>query len=111
MSRGDHLGEFEQTVLVAMARLRGEAPGRRVYEEIVDATGRDVLLAAVHVTLGRLVAKGLLDVSTVPHPDRSGTTLRQYGLNRAGLATLAENRRYWQRLWHGVESDLGPADG
>ena len=58
MGKGNYLGEFEQLVLLALATVGEDAPGREVYEEIARTTGRDVAVTAVYVTLNRLLKKG-----------------------------------------------------
>ena len=63
MAKGEYLGEFEQIVLLALATAGEDAPGREVYEEIVRATGRDIAVTAVYVTLNRLARKGFVSAS------------------------------------------------
>ena len=58
MPKGDHLGAFEQHVLAALLRLRGNAYGVTIRREIVERTGRDVAVGAIYATLDRLEAKG-----------------------------------------------------
>ena len=53
-----HLGEFEQLVLMALLRLGENAYGMSVREEIASRTGRDVSISAVYTTLERLEGKG-----------------------------------------------------
>ena len=60
MGRRDYLGEFEHVVLLALARLPGWAYGGSVHEEILEATGRDVSIPAVYVTLKRMEKKGFV---------------------------------------------------
>jgi DNA-binding PadR family transcriptional regulator len=54
------LGEFEQLILLALARQGSEAYGVSIGEEIGARTGRDVSLGAVYKTLERLEDKGLV---------------------------------------------------
>ena len=56
MGRGEYLGEFEQVVLLAVARLEDEAYGMRVREEIEVRAGRRATIGAVYATLERLVS-------------------------------------------------------
>lgn len=57
MGGGSFIGEFEQVVLLAVARL-DEAYGMTVRREIERQTGRDVSIGSVYITLDRLLAKG-----------------------------------------------------
>ncbi len=60
MGKGDHLGEFEYVVMLAVARLKSDAYGVGIHSEIQRTTGRDVSIPAVYVTLTRLEEKGYL---------------------------------------------------
>ena len=86
-------GEFEQVVLLALAAQDTRATGRMVYEAIRAATGREPSVAAVHITLGRLVEKGWAECTTLsPDPVRGGKPRRRYALSPAGAATLKRLR-------------------
>ena len=54
MGRSGYLGELEQIVMLAVARLEGEAYGMRIRREIEERTGRGVAIGAVYSTLERL---------------------------------------------------------
>ena len=103
---GRYLGEFEQTVLVALLRCGGEASGGRVHEEILDATGRDASVSAVYVTLKRMSDKGYV---AVREPGDLSATMGRgkkcYRLTRAGAVELTRSREMFDRLWRGVDPD------
>lgn len=102
MGRGSNLGELEQTVLFTLARLGRTCSARDVYAELVEVTGRDTSVAAVHVTLGRLEDKGLADVEMAEGPEGLGRDVKHFVLTSAGLDALREARARWERLWAGV---------
>jgi Transcriptional regulator PadR-like family len=54
------LGGFEQAVLLALVRLADEGYGRAILKEVQERLARDVAAGAVHATLVRLEAKGLI---------------------------------------------------
>jgi PadR family transcriptional regulator PadR len=56
----DYLGEFEQVVMLAVARLGDAAYGMEIRREIDRRTGRTSSLGAIYATLDRLCDKGLL---------------------------------------------------
>ena len=71
------LGEFEQLVLLAIARLKGEAYGVPIVEEIERRTGRRVPRGAVYVVLRRLEEKGYVSSRmSDPTPERGGKARR-----------------------------------
>jgi Transcriptional regulator PadR-like family len=55
------LGEFEYLLLSATARLGEDAYGAAIRREIENSTRRRCSLGAVHTTLDRLEAKGLIE--------------------------------------------------
>lgn len=102
MGGREYLGEFEQVVLLALARLGGPAYGGVIHGEILDVTGRDVSIPAVYVTLKRMEAKGLV-TSSVSAPDSGGRPTRNYSLLQEGRDALERSRELSDRLWSGLE--------
>lgn len=100
MTGREYLGEFEQVVMLALARLDAGAYGATVHEEILETTGRDVSIPAVYVTLKRLEKKGLVSARVEAHP-AGGRATRNYALRPAGLEALARSRDMLDRLWSG----------
>lgn len=100
MSGREYLGEFEQVVLLALARLGDGAYGATIHEEILDATGRDVSIPAVYVTLKRLEAKGLVR-SRVEAGEGGGRATRNYSLEPEGEGALQRSREMLESLWRG----------
>ena len=56
----DHLGEFEQLVMLALLRLGENAYGVTVHEELARRAGRDVGMGALYTTFDRLEKTGLV---------------------------------------------------
>ena len=54
MPRGEYLGEFEQMVMLAVARLGDGAYGMAILDEIHARTGADAAVASVYAALDRL---------------------------------------------------------
>lgn len=96
-------GEFEQVVLLTVARLEDQAYGTAIRQEIADRTGRDVGIGSVYSALDRMEAKGFVS-STLgdPTPRRGGRAKRYYRLERAGVLALERAREMYVRLWDGL---------
>lgn len=108
MGKGDFLGEFEQVVLLAVARLRSEGYGVSIRREIERRTGRDVTVGSVYATLARLEEKGLLaSEEGDPTPRRGGRARRHFRLLPAGVVALRTTRGMMDSLWDGVALDAG----
>jgi DNA-binding PadR family transcriptional regulator len=83
------LGKFELPVLAAVARLRGNAYGVTVMDEVSRREGRDVPYGAVHVTLDRLTEKGFLTSKMgEPTSERGGRRKRYYEITGKGEEAL-----------------------
>jgi PadR family transcriptional regulator PadR len=95
----DYLGEFEQIVLLAVARLAGDAYGMQIRREIEARTERAVTIGAVYATLDRLEAKGYL----ATHDEAaSGRARRFFVLTPTGVEALETARELQARMWSGL---------
>ncbi len=103
MTSRDYLGEFELVVLLALARLADGAYGASIHREILDATGRDVSIPAVYVTLKRMERKGLVASRMQPSED-GGRSTRNYRLLPEGEEAMARSRSILERLWDGIDA-------
>ena len=77
MSRNDFLGEFEQIVLLTVARLGDEGYGMAIRQEIEDRVQRPVAIGSVYAALDRMERKAL----PTPSPERpkSGAKRKKSG--------------------------------
>jgi DNA-binding PadR family transcriptional regulator len=107
--RNPTLGDFEQLVLLGVARLELQecAYGAAIRREIHARSGRDVSINAVYTTLDRLENKGFLK-SWVgePTPQRGGRRRKFYALRPAGIAALRQAYRALTAMAEGLQSRL-----
>ena len=104
MSGGRLLGEFEQLVLLAVARLGEESYGVTVRREIEETADRPVSIGAVYRTLDRLEEKGFVSSWTgEPTAVRGGRAKRHFRLEEAGARALEASREMLARMWEDVE--------
>ena len=92
MGGREYLGEFELVVLLSLARLGPDANGATINREILDATGRDVSIPAVYVTLKRMERKGLVASSLEAGAEGRRAT-RNYRLLEEGRAAIDRSRK------------------
>ncbi len=108
MGKGKFLGEFEQIVMLAVVRFRGEGYGVSLRREIEERTGRSVSIGAVYATLDRLETKGYLTSKEGESaPVRGGRARRLFEVLPAGSKALQESRDMLDRMWQGVDLDPG----
>jgi PadR family transcriptional regulator PadR len=104
VGRGDYLGEFEQIVLLAVARLGVEAYGMAIRREIEARTGRAVAIGAVYATLDRLETKGVVRSAD---DQKGGRARRFFGVTPAGVDALETSRDMHRRMWAGLSLRAG----
>lgn len=103
MGRRGYLGEFELVVLLALARLGDDAYGASIHREILDATGRDVSIPAVYVTLKRMEKKELVSSSMGSGDGSNARATRNYRLLPAAEAAINRSRALLECLWEGLD--------
>ena len=102
------LGEFEQMVLLAIARLGDQAFGPDISAELERSAGRSVSRGALYTTFDRLKAKGLLVWSIEPGDEsRSGLPKRLFAVTAEGVTALRTSRNALLNLWAGLDDVLG----
>ena len=100
-------GEFELLTLLAIAQLGDDAYGVTVRAVLETRTSRAVTLGAIYKTLGRLEAKGLLDVTVAPPTgERGGRRKKLYRLNTSGLTALRGSLSDLRQMAAGLEPEL-----
>ena len=101
---GDYLGEFEQLVLLALARLGDDAYGVTIRETLIERTGRQPSFGAIYSTLRRMEDKGLVR-SHLGEPEavRGGRAKKHVGLTARGRAALRESHQAIVRMAEGVK--------
>lgn len=99
-------GEFEQLVLLALARLGDDAYGVTIRRELVERAGRRASFGAIYSTLRRLEAKGLVrSQKGNPEAVRGGRAKKYVRLTARGKVALQQAHSAILRMAEGV-SDL-----
>lgn len=105
MARREHLGEFEQIVLLAIVRLGDEAYGVTIRLEIEQRTGRALTVGALYRTLDRLEDKRYVSSAfSDPTPERGGRSKRYFKVTPRGLRTLRESQQALAAMWEGLDA-------
>ena len=102
------LGEFEQLVLLALARLGEEAYGVSVQREIEARTRREASFGTVYTTLARLEAKGFIGSHLgEPTAERGGRRKKHFVIEPAGRRALQRSLRALRVMARGLDASLG----
>jgi DNA-binding PadR family transcriptional regulator len=104
MAGREHLGEFEQIVLLAILRLRDEAYGVPIRREIEKRTKRSLTVGALYRTLDRLEEKSLVTSwFGDPTEERGGRSRRYFKVQPPGIRALRESREALAAMWKGLD--------
>ena len=95
------LGELQHLVMLAVVRLRDDAYGVAIRDELRRVAGRSVSVQTVWVTLVRLEEQGLTASGDVAAPE-GGRPRRVFRLTAAGWRALEAARVSMTRMWEGV---------
>jgi PadR family transcriptional regulator PadR len=107
MQRSDSLGEFEQSVLLAIVHLKDDAYGVTIRREIEARTGRSIAVGALYTALDRLERKGYVrSAASEPTARRGGRSKRHFTLLAAGAAALQRSHDTMRRMWAGLKPGL-----
>jgi len=107
-----YLGEFEEIVLLAIIRLKGNAYGVALRRLIEEETGRGTSIGAVYTTLERLEKKRYVrSRQGEATAERGGRAKRYFRIEGAGVAALNETNEIRARMWSGIAPELDPISG
>lgn len=100
---GDYLGEFEQLILLAVARLGDDAYGVTIRQTLEERTERQPSFGAIYSTLRRLEHKGLVRSYTgKPEAVRGGRAKKHVLLTARGRAAMRETHSAIIRMAEGI---------
>ena len=101
----DYLGEFEQLILLALARLGEDAYGVTIRATLIERTKRKPSFGAIYSTLRRMEDKGLVrSFAGEPEAVRGGRAKKHVVLTPRGRAALREAHAAVVRMAEGVSN-------
>jgi len=104
VAKGDFLGELEQVVLLAIARLGDNAYGVSIRQTIGETAGRTVTVGAVYATLERLERKGFVSSRLAePTSERGGRAKRFFSIESRGKTALRNSLTSTRALLRGLD--------
>jgi PadR family transcriptional regulator PadR len=97
------ISRSEEFLLLAVWRLKENAYGVTIRNQIKEATGKTWAYGALFVMLGRLEKKGYLTSHFAdPSPQRGGKSKRIFQLSSLGVDALEEVRQAQESVWSGI---------
>jgi PadR family transcriptional regulator PadR len=108
VGRKSVLGEFEQTVMLAILQLGDDAYAPSIARHLEATIDRSVSRGALYSCLNQLERKGFLRWRVdAPTPERAGHARRFYQVSARGVRALRIARESQLMLWRGLEGILG----
>jgi PadR family transcriptional regulator PadR len=93
----------EETILLAILKLEGDAYGVSIRKRIFEDTGDRWSFASIYTPLDRLVRKGYaLKTKGDPTARRGGKSKFFYEVTKEGKRALLDLQRAHRRIWTGV---------
>jgi len=101
--KGKHLGELEELILLTVGALHEKAYAVSVMDEILEETGRNMNVSAVHAVLKRLESKGYV-VSKMGGAtnERGGRRKRFFLLTFFGKKELDATMQFRNQLYNQI---------
>ncbi len=97
------IGELEETVLLTVAVLFGDAYGFTIKNEIERRSKRSISIGAMRTTLARLEEKGFLESELgEPTKIRGGKRKRFFKVTRLGKQALEQVMDNRKQLWDSI---------
>ena len=102
------LGEFEQTVMLAILQLGEDAYAPSIARHLERTIDRSVSRGALYSCLNQLERKGFLRWRMdSPTSERRGHSRRFYQVNAIGVRALRTAREDQLSMWRGLEGIFG----
>lgn len=99
-----YISRSEEFLLLAVWRLKENAYGVTIRNQIKQATGKTWAYGALFVMLRRLEKKGYLSSHFAdPTSQRGGKSKRIFRLSSEGIKALKEVRKAQESVWSGIE--------
>ena len=95
----------EETVMLAIYRLKGNAYSVTIHQEILERTGKDMIIGTLFNTLKQLHQKGYL-MKTKGKPVKGVKRIVLYQISKEGFGALEQTRQMNNRIWHQIPEVL-----
>lgn len=102
------LSRSDEILLVSILRLKDNAYGVTIVEEVARRTDKQLTFGALWVSLDNLAKRGLVSKRT-EKPEKGGRKKIYYAVTPQGASALEATRALQKRLWRGMNPLLEDA--
>ena len=96
---------IEETVMLAIYRLKDNAYSVPIHRMILEMTGKDMIIGTLFNTLKQLHHKGYL-LKETGKPVKGGKSIMLYKISKEGFEALEQTRAMHNRIWNEVPEVL-----
>ena len=94
---------LEESVLLAIFRLKKDAYSVTIHLKILEMTGKDMIIGTLFNVLKQLHRKGYVQKRKgKPPQDKGGKSIMFYSVSEEGLNALEQTRKMHNRIWADV---------
>ena len=98
-----HISRTEEAILLAILKLKENAYGVSIRNQIFSDTGDKWSFALIYVPLEKLLQKGFIEKHQgEPTPERGGKSKYYYKITFAGIRALETVSSYQRKIWTGA---------
>lgn len=105
------LSRSDEILLITILRLKENACGVAMVQDIEKRTGKKVTFGALWVSLDILAKKGLVEKRMVEPGESGGRKKIYYTVTQDGVSALEATRNLQKKLWRGMNPVIDEAKG
>ncbi len=99
----EELTLHEQTILLSIFRLKDNAYGVPLRENIINVTKKNIHYGTLYNTLNKLVKKGFISAAKgEPTSERGGRSRIYYNLSKSGILALQKAKEHQAAIWKDI---------
>lgn len=96
---------MEETIMLAIYRLKKNAYSVTIHQKILEMTGKDMIVGTLFNTLKQLHHKGYL-LKTTGKPVKGGKNIVLYRISKEGFEALEQTRAMNHKIWDEIPEVL-----
>ena len=98
---------LEETVMLAVYRLKEDAYSVTIHQKILEMTGKDIIIGTLFNVLKQLYRKGyVLKRKGRPLHEKGGKSIVFYRISKKGLKELEQTRQMHDSIWADITEVL-----
>ena len=98
---------FEETVMLAIYRLKENAYSVTIHQKIFDMTGKDIIVGTLFNTLKQMYRKGYINKKRGrPIHTKGSKSIIFYTISKEGFLALEQTRDMHKQIWKQIPAVL-----